>query len=139
LGVSQGYGEHQLKNMKPLTESEYKGVKNAWINPDGELFECGYMKHSEWAMDYITEVMCNNDFIAAMKKVEELCGVTSSAYPYEALHNIGWVRILTWTVRPVLCTRGNDFKLNHVQKDTILFWANVNGFDYQNLIDNINK
>ena len=121
-----------------LNETQYKGVKNAWVNPDGELFECGYMGHNEWATDYIIDTMCNGDILDGMAKVQEICGHTLGAYAYDALCTLGWVRILTWTVNPVICT-DLKYKLNHAQKDTILFWADVNGHDYQNLIDNINK
>ncbi len=53
--------------MKPLEINEYKDVYNAWIDPEGILYKCGYMEHNEWVREYF-EWKNDGDFLKQMKK-----------------------------------------------------------------------
>lgn len=120
---------------KPLKVKDYAGVVNAWIAPNGDLFQCGYMGHNEWAMEYIQHNLCKGDHSKAMDKIDEIHNHSLSAYPYTALHKLGWVRILTWGSRDTgLYGETEDPTLTHDQKDTLMFWCSANQIDYETFI-----
>jgi hypothetical protein len=113
---------------------------NAWIDPDGNLIPVGYMCHNEWAMDYFKEQ--EGDFFESKLKIKEITG-SSFSYPYEALHKLGWVRLLTWSDEKTKLL-GNTYdisvtdntidpSLNDKQLLTILEWCEVNNFKFLNL------
>lgn len=74
------------------------------------------------------------------KKCQKILNVTYSAYPYCALHELGWFRLLTWNSSEK--TRMFTEKQNHVltteQRETLLLWCGLNGVDYDELVKNIN-
>lgn len=125
--------------MKPLKIKKYKGVTNAWINPDGELYECGYMCHNEWAFEYIQDVLCGGDFSKAMIKIDEIHNNSLSAYPYTALHKLGWIRLLTWNSGKTKLLGECVIEPNELQKDTIMFWCSLNKIDYDEFIKSYNE
>ena len=129
-----------LNKKKPIKESEYAGVTNAWLAPDGKLYSCGYQNHNNWAMEYIQDNLCKGDFIKAMDKIDEFCDYTLSSYPYQALHNLGWFRILDWgssTGVGLFAEQRNPI-LTSEQKDTLMFWCSANDMDYDEFVNNLN-
>lgn len=111
--------------MKILEIKEYKGIDNAWLDPDGNLYKCHYMGHNEWAMNYFKEKN-NDDYIKARDEIDSLAGYSGLAT--DALHELNWFRILTWTSSKgtILIPDYNFKKLTHEQKDTIMFWESLN-------------
>ena len=93
LSIMARYSEKK----KPLKPKDYAGVSNAWVSPEGKLYQCAYMSHNEWAHDYIQYNLCGGDLQKAMNKIHEIHEHSLSAYGYTALHKLGWVRILTWS------------------------------------------
>ena len=123
---------------RKLTYKQMKGVDNAWLAPNGKMYRCGYMGHNEWAFDYIKDVMCRGDHSRAMKKKDKICGYSLSAYPYCALHKLGWFRILTWSSNKTKLLSESDTDLTHEQKDTLMFWCSANGLDYDKFLLTLN-
>lgn len=117
-----------------------EGKKNAWVNPSGQFIEVGFMGHDEFARKYFEEKYGRED---ASEKIGEICGSILSSYPYQALHKLGWIRLLTWTQGSTRalgdCT---SFKVtdntmsptaNRKQLDTLLEWCKDNHFKYMDL------
>ena len=128
--MPRGYSDKK----KPLKTKDYAGVNNGWVAPNGELYQCGYMGHNEWAMEYIQHNLCKGDHSKAMDKIDEIHEGSLSAYPYSALHKLGWVRILTWSSDTRLY--GEGATLTHEQKDTLMFWCSANETNYEKFINN---
>lgn len=115
-----------------------KGKHNAWIKPCGQFIAVGYMGHNNYAIEFYNEKYGWED---AHEKIEEIVG--SFGYPYEAMHKMGWVRLLTWSDRKSHILGGcapNDGrldtmnpKLTEKQKATIQDWCMSNNFKYENL------
>ncbi len=122
------------EKKKKLKTSQYAGVDNAWIAPNGDLYRCGYMGHNEWASEYIQHNLCKGDFVKAHEMIDEIHNNSYSAYPYTALHKLGWVRILTWSNDTALYSETDKPTLTHEQKDTLMFWCSANNTDYETFI-----
>lgn len=122
----------KMAKIKPLKEKEYKGVSNAWIDPKGNLYKCGYMGHNEWASEYFLNKN-KGDHNKASDEIDKICGNSLSSYPYSALHKLGWYRILTWSADTKLLTE-SDKKLTHEQKDTLMFWCSANNENYEKFV-----
>lgn len=115
-----------------------KGKNNAWLKPSGQFVEVGYMEHNEYAQEWFTE---KYGFLEGMEKVEELSGW--GGYPYGALHALGWVRLLTWTLgktkalgncyNPTVTDNTVDPSLTKKQEDTLHQWCMDNDFLYEDL------
>ena len=108
-------------------------MKNAWIKPNGQMIEVGYMEHNEWACDYLID---KYGIIKAHDLMENCHGT-------EYLHQLGWVRLLTWSVgkskacgncgtnEPILDTI--DPSLNQRQKKALKDWCLENNYKYEDL------
>lgn len=127
------------RSYRALRLREYKGLNNAWLAPNGNLYDCGYMGHNDWAIDYIFDKLANHN----LSKADELTNGEFGAYPYQYLHHLGWYRLLTWTSGSTkLLSEGkrcaDPSPLTSEQKDTLLYWCNLNGVDYDTFIRSIN-
>lgn len=115
-----------------------KGKNNAWIKPSGQFVEIGYMEHNEWASDYFEEKYGWEDY---MDKIDEICN--GDGYPYQALHKLGWIRLLTWSdgkskalgdcYDPRVTDNTVDPACTAKQKETLMDWCMDNNFNYDNL------
>jgi hypothetical protein len=123
--------------MKPLEINEYKNIFNAWIDPDGILYECSYMGHNEWAMDYF-KWKNGGDFFKANVEIDKIHNNSFSAYPYTALEKLGWIRILTWTSSKT-GIYGEIDEPNKEQQDTLMFWCSMNNINFDNFIKKYNE
>lgn len=116
-----------------------QGKTNAWIKPSGQFIEVGYMEHNEFASNYFREKYGNKCY-EVIEGFEEKYNVQ---YPYEILHELGWVRLMTWTEGLSRVYGGcepNDGRLdtmdptlNHKQKETLQDWCMDNNYKYDNL------
>lgn len=114
-----------------------KGKYNAWIKPSGQFIPIGYMQHNRWAIDYFEERFGDESF----DKIKELVG--GYGYAHEALHKLGWVRLLTWIDGkskllgncwdPRVTDDTVDPALTLKQKETIVEWCLENGYSYDKL------
>ena len=114
-----------------------KGKNNAWIKPSGQFIVIGYMQHNEWASDYFREKWGGDWF----DKLHETYG--SFSYPYQALHKLGWIRLLTWTdgntkalgdcFDPRVTDNTVDPSCTKRQKETLIEWCKDNEYNYHNL------
>lgn len=122
------------RSYKALTIKQYKGIDNAWLSPDGKLYDSGYMNHNQWASDYIFDKLCGKDLNKQDEFEHRVAG--NYSYPYQVLHKLGWYRLLTWS-SPLtqLLTEGGD-KLTSDQEDTLMFWCSANKVSYDYLITN---
>lgn len=101
-----------------------EGKDNAWIKPNGQFVEVGFMQHSNWAWEYVREKF-GNDYL---EEIEKVVGFGEGAM--EFLIKKGWVRLMTWrdNVHNVLSDEINP-KLTKKQKETLAEWR----------LDNANK
>lgn len=122
------------RSYKALTIKQYKGIDNAWLSPDGKLYDSGYMNHTQWASDYIFDKLCGKDLVKQYEFEHKIAG--NYCYPYQVLHNLGWYRLLTWSgpLTQLLTEGGN--KLTSEQKDTLMFWCSANKVSYEYFITN---
>jgi hypothetical protein len=117
-----------------------KDLYNAWLDPQGKFHEVGYMQHSAWAQEYFNE---KYGYFEALEKVKELCESELSSYPHVALHNLGWLRLLTWSdgktkllgncYDPKVKDDTVDPSMNMSQKKTMKEWCRTNGYCFENL------
>lgn len=116
------------------------GKLNAWIKPSGQFIAVGFMDHNEWAYGYFQEKYGPMDYL---DKIDEINKSRLSSYPYSALHNLGWVRLLTWSDNKTKvlgdCVSNDgrldtmDPALTNKQKETLHEWCMDNNFIYENL------
>ena len=112
-----------------------KDVINGWLSPDGKLHQCGYMQHFNWAEEYLTEGL------PVLQKLDML----SSGEPVKKLHQMGWVRLLTWTAGETGVfgdAASNQYLLDTIdpslteeQKNTLLKWCKANNYVYRDLFN----
>ena len=112
-----------------------KDVDNAWINPDGKMYRCGYMEHNMWATDYVIDKMCKGDIKKGQDKIAKLNKMEYGGYAYEALNNLGWVRLLWWsdTSGHRIYGRTGNPDLTSSQTDTLFLWCAMNGKNFDDL------
>ncbi len=111
---------------------------NAWIKPSGQFIKIGYMEHNEYAIEYFNEKYGRDK---GYEKIEDMIG--RFGYPYEALHQLGWIRLLTWTDGKTKALGGThnpsitddtvDPSCTNKQKETLLEWCMDNKFNYDKL------
>ena len=65
-------------------------MKDAWINTNGELIEVGDMQHNNYASELLEKEL---GFEGMMKLLDD----NNDCYPYEILHDRGWIRVQTNT------------------------------------------
>ena len=119
----------------PAESSEFKNITNGWLDPDGNLYPCGNMDHSNWAGDYIQHDWgLENDFTTYWDRLGK---ETGNHYAYEYLHKKGWMRLLTWiSFKSRLVGYTDKSRPNSAQKDTIYLWCAMNNYKYENLFIN---
>lgn len=122
------------RSYKALTTKQYKGIDNAWLAPNGKLYDTGYMNHNEWASDYIFDKLCGKDWDKQRAFEKEIGG--NYSYPYQILHNLGWYRLLTWSGPMTQLLSEGGKKLTSDQEDTLMFWCSANKVSYDYLITN---
>lgn len=115
-----------------------KGIHNAWISPEGEFHGTDYMGHNEWAADYFAD----HYGLGSFDKIDEI-NESPFGYPYEALHKLGWIRLLTLTDSRSLCLGESpsnkyirdtvDPNMNEKQKKTMMKWSYLNNYLYSDL------
>ena len=120
--------------MKPT--KKFKDIYNAWISPEGDLYECDYMGHNKWANEYFLWKNKGNRS-KAIEEIEKIHGNRISAYPCTALEKLGWIRILTWSSKKTQLY-GQVDSPNKEQKDTLMFWCSANRIDYEIFIKKYN-
>lgn len=113
-------------------------MDNAWIEPDGTVHEVKYMGHNEFASDLLKKEMNDDEW-------DHHCD--SHNYPYEILHERGWIRLMTWRSRKTRAL-GNCTTLLHTMTDTmdpsttakqrsvLRNWCKINKFKYKDLFLN---
>lgn len=116
-----------------------KGKHNAWIKPSGQFIAVGYMGHNTYASEYFKKLYGPDEYL---DKLDELVGY---GYPYQALHQKGWIRLLTWTdgqTKALGDCVSNDGRLDTInpalnsnQKETLQEWCMDNNFKYEKLFD----
>jgi hypothetical protein len=118
--------------FKPADSSEFKDISNGWIDPDGNLYPCGYMDHNNWAGDYIQHDWgLEDDFTMYWDRLGK---ETGNHYAYEYLTKKGWMRLLTWTqLKSRLVGHTDKSKPNAAQKDTMYLWCSYNNYKYKDL------
>ena len=117
----------------PLELSQYKGATNAWLDKEGNLFECGYQNHNEWSYEFLDAEypLHKENPIEFAEKI----GGSLFDYGYQLLHRLGWWRILDWkTSSGIQLLKEGDEELTYKQKETLEFWCAVNGVDYEKFI-----
>ena len=60
-------------------------MKDCWIDPKGKIYEVGFCMHNEFAEELLKKEMDTKTFY-------ETC-YGNGKYPYEILHDRGWVRV----------------------------------------------
>lgn len=81
-------------NQSTKKKKEYPSV---WIQPTGEVHEVGFACHNDFASDWLEQ----HD-----KKTYEKVLNGLSSYYYEALQDLGWIRILGWSEPPIFVITG---------------------------------
>ena len=88
--------------------------KDAWLKPNGEIIEVGFCEHNEFAHDYLEQEMGSIENL--YKYMDEI----SVSYPYEVLHERGWVRIkYNDSFLPKVEILGNCISLCELQRNTM--------------------
>ena len=84
---------NKIKEEKKIKEDlkTKKNYPSAWIEPTGELHEIGFACHNDFAHNWLEE----NDKDSYAKVSNAF-----NRYYYEALEELGWIRILGWTDPP---------------------------------------
>lgn len=91
----------------------YTNIRDSWIDPNGKLIEVGDMQHNKFAGDYLIAEMGIEAMYAYIR--EHLFN-----YPYEMLHDRGWVRVKINTVYlPRVEILGNTIDLTRPMRNTI--------------------
>lgn len=87
-------------------------MEDSWLDPDGNIIEVGRFKHNEYATDILVKEM-GRDFLRAYMDEHDL------RYPYEVLHERGWVRIKLYSENPKISMLGNCMDLTKPMRNTI--------------------
>lgn len=61
-------------------------MRDSWLKPNGEIIEVGNFMHNEYASNLLEEEM-------GLLKMMDYLKEKHLSYPYEVLHERGWVRI----------------------------------------------
>lgn len=112
----------------------YKGATNCWLDPQGNLYECGYMNHNDWAYEWFENKYGKEEYLF---KIDEIVGNIYNSYAYVALHKLGWWRILDWkttTGIQLLNEYSDEISLNNYQKETLSYWCSLNNIDFEKFI-----
>ena len=88
-------------------------MKDSWLTPEGKIIEVGDFQHNEYASDLLEEEMGLEELHKYMRK-------NHCSYPYEVLHERGWVRIKFNTAyAPKVEILGGCIDLTKPQKNTM--------------------
>jgi hypothetical protein len=113
-----GILQRKIKMIEPdnpngVLSTDFKNTyMNAWIDPEGNIYEVGLMGHSNFAMEWIDE----NDLFDHFYERED----THWYYQHEYLQYMGWVRVMTWSNNLNSKIITEDFKdPNKKQRDAL--------------------
>lgn len=81
-----------------------------WLTPEGKLYEVGWCKHTDFAMNFLKKEMGEEEL---RKKVT---GYRSYG---DILHKRGWVRIETYSVEPFVRILGNCIDPTIIMRNTM--------------------
>ena len=62
-------------------------MKDSWLTPEGKIIEVGDFMHNDYASDLLEEEF------GGTQELYDYMDKNNMSYPYEVLHQRGWVRI----------------------------------------------
>jgi len=89
-------------------------MKDAWLDPNGRLIEIGEAQHNNYASELLEEELGFEEMMNLLNN--------NNSYPYEILHDRGWVRIKYVKYRDgtqILEILGNCIDLTKPMRNTI--------------------
>ena len=87
-------------------------MRDSWLDPNGKLIEVGEFQHNSYASDLLEEEMGLEGLHAYMNK-------NRISYPYEVLHERGWVRVKFNNYSPKVEVCGGCINLVRPMRNTI--------------------
>jgi len=125
-----------------MSNQNYETLKNAWIDPYGEFYECNFFGHEEWAREYLQDQALFVDdslYKVGVKQFtyRELQKATNLSYAHEYLCKKGWLRLLTWDVKLGTKVVGysDTQRPNADQEDSLYLYCSKNKLDYNSLFE----
>lgn len=87
-------------------------MRDSWLTPNGEIIEVGDSQHNEYASDLLEEEM-------GLFELHDYMSKNNISYPYEILHQRGWIRIKYNTYLPKIEILGNCISLAKLMRNTM--------------------
>jgi len=90
-------------------------MNDAWIDPNGKLIEVGDEQHNTFASELLEEEL-------GFKGMKKLLKDSNNCYPFEVLHDRGWVRVKTVQYGDgtnIVKILGNCIDLTKIMRNTI--------------------
>lgn len=116
---------------------ELRGLKNAWLSPDGKLVTDApdFYPGGAWHEQLAGIILRDLKGLRVTYEAHELARKdTPFAYTYEYLESLGWIRLCGWhSILKWVIPCGT--KLTHRQKRVVREWCEVNGTVMEKALD----